>query len=150
MTGTPTYKLAVTTFFNLKGDFFSFYSVLHFSQFPLIWAFYYYHYFYLFFLRESVQFRQWDTYSYQAASTNSTEITVMDQLRTVGSRGHEAHNKSCSWPSRIILWRVSFERYSTHKAGTRAVAFVSSAWWEIETGMLQIPCSALSSAGWKP
>lgn len=86
---------------------------------------------------------------HQAASTNSTEIIVMDQLGAVGSRGHEADNKSCSWPSRIILRRVSFERYSTHKAGTRAVAFVPSALWETETGTLQIPCSALSSAGWK-
>lgn len=71
-------------------------------------------------------------------SANSTEILVMDQFGAVGSRGHMAHNKSCSWPSGIILRRVSLDRYLTHKAGTRAVAFVPSAWWRVQTGMLQI------------
>lgn len=71
-------------------------------------------------------------------SANSTEILVMDQFGAVGSRGHMAHNKSCSWPSGIILRRVSLDRYLTHKAGTRAVAFVPSAWRRVQTGMLQI------------
>lgn len=75
---------------------------------------------------------------------------VKDQLGAIRSRGCEADNKSCSWPRRTILRRVSFGRYLTHKAGTRAVAFVPSVLWRVETGMLQILLGAPSSAGWKP
>lgn len=46
--------------------------------------------------------------------------------------------------------QVSLDRYLTHKAGTRAVAFVPSAWHRVKTGILQVPLCAPSSADWKP
>lgn len=75
----------------------------------------------------------------------------MDQLGALGSRGHVAHNKICSWPNEIVLGGVSLDRCLTHEAGTRMVAFVPSAWRRVKTGILQVPplCNP-SSAEWKP
>lgn len=45
-----------------------------------------------------------------SSSPECTEISAVDQLGIVRSRGHVAHNKNYSWPSGIILSRVSLDR----------------------------------------
>lgn len=44
-----------------------------------------------------------------SSSPERTEILAVDQLGAVQRRGHVAHSKNCSWPSGVILSRVSLD-----------------------------------------
>lgn len=45
-----------------------------------------------------------------SSSPECAEILAVDQLGAVQRRGHVAYSKNCSWPSGIILSRISLDR----------------------------------------